>query len=149
LGIINNKKENIMSVILKSEKEISKIYNTLSKNKEVQEFASELDFFNKRNKYAAESKENFIARAVWYGYIANVTAYNVQYQDNQQINFNIRCEDVYESLSDAIDALGSLLYNVSTNDGNVFLMDDWYNVLSKINNKFVVEKEVEIPNWCY
>ena len=149
MGIINNKKENIMSVILKSEKEISKIYNTLSKNKEVQEFASELDFFNKRNKYAAESKENFIARAVWYGYIANVTAYNVQYQDNQQINFNIRCEDVYESLSDAIDALGSLLYNVSTNDGNVFLMDDWYNVLSKINNKFVVEKEVEIPNWCY
>jgi ACT domain-containing protein len=149
LGIINNKKENIMSVILKSEKEISKIYNTLSKNKEVQEFASELDFFKKRNKYAAESKENFIARAVWYGYIANVTAYNVQYQDNQQINFNIECEDVFESLSDAIDALGSLLYNIATNDGNVFLMDDWYNVLSKINNKFVIEKEVEIPNWCY
>jgi len=138
-----------MSVILKSEKEISKIYNTLSKNKEVQEFASELDFFKKRNKYAAESKENFIARAVWYGYIANVTAYNVQYQDNQQINFNIECEDVFESLSDAIDALGSLLYNIATNDGNVFLMDDWYNVLSKINNKFVIEKEVEIPNWCY
>jgi ACT domain-containing protein len=149
LGIINNKKENIMSVILKSEKEISKIYNTLSKNKQVQEFASELDFFKKRNKYAAESKENFIARAVWYGYIANVTAYNVQYQDNQQINFNIECEDVFESLSDAIDALGSLLYNVATNDGNIFLMDDWYNVLSKINNKFVVEEEVEIPNWCY
>lgn len=149
MGIINNKKENIMSVILKSEKEISKIYNTLSKNKEVQEFASELDFFKKRNKYAAESKENFIARAVWYGYIANVTAYNVQYQDNQQINFNIECEDVFESLSDAIDALGSLLYNVATNDGNIFLMDDWYNVLSKINNKFVVEEEVEIPNWCY
>lgn len=149
MGIINNKKENIMSVILKSEKEISKIYNTLSKNKQVQEFASELDFFKKRNKYAAESKENFIARAVWYGYIANVTAYNVQYQDNQQINFNIECEDVFESLSDAIDALGSLLYNVATNDGNIFLMDDWYNVLSKINNKFVVEEEVEIPNWCY
>jgi ACT domain-containing protein len=149
LGIINNKKENIMSVILKSEKEISKIYNTLSKNKQVQEFASELDFFKKRNKYAAESKENFIARAVWYGYIANVTSYNVQYQDNQQINFNIECEDVFESLSDAIDALGSLLYNVATNDGNIFLMDDWYNVLSKINNKFVVEEEVEIPNWCY
>ena len=149
MGIINNKKENIMSVNLKSEKEISKIYNTLSKNKEVQEFASELDFFKKRNKYAAESKENFIARAVWYGYIANVTAYNVQYQENQQINFNIECEDVFESLSDAIDALGSLLYNVATNDGNIFLMDDWYNVLSKINNKFVVEEEVEIPNWCY
>jgi len=28
-------------------------------------------------------------------------------------------------------------------------MDDWYNVLSKINNKFVVEEEVQIPNWCY
>lgn len=149
MGIINNKKENIMSVNLKSEKEISKIFNTLSKNKEVQEFASDLDFFKKRNKYAAESKENFIARAVWYGYIANVTAYNVQYQDNQQINFNIECEDVFESLSEAIDALGSLLYNVATNDGNIFLMDDWYNVLSKINNKFVVEEEVEIPNWCY
>ena len=138
-----------MSVNLKSEKEISKIYNTLSKNKEVQDFASELDFFKKRNKYAAESKENFVARAVWYGYIANVTAYNVQYQDNQQINFNIECEEEFDNLSDAVDALGSLLYNVATNDGNVFLMDDWYNVLSKINNKFVVEKEVEIPNWCY
>lgn len=147
--IINNKKENIMSVNLKSEKEISKIFNTLSKNKEVQEFASELAFFKKRNKYAAESKENFIGRAVWYGYIANVTAYNVQYQDNQQINFNIQGEDVFESLSEAIDALGSLLYNVATNDGNIFLMDDWYNVLSKINNKFVVKEEVEIPNWCY
>lgn len=149
MGIINNKKENIMSVNLKSEKEISKIYNTLSKNKEVQEFASEFDFFKKRNKYAAESKENFVARAVWYGYIANVTAYNVQYQDNQQINFNIECEEEFDNLSDAIDSLGSLLYNVATNDGNVFLMDDWYNVLSKINNKFVVEEEVQIPNWCY
>lgn len=138
-----------MSVILKSEKEISKIYNTLSKNKEVQKFASEFDFFKKRNKYSAESKENFVARAVWYGYIANVTAYNVQYQENQQINFNIECEEEFDNLSDAIDALGSLLYNIATNDGNVFLMDDWYNVLSKINNKFVVEEEVEIPNWCY
>jgi hypothetical protein len=34
-------------------------------------------------------------------------------------------EEKFEIFQDAIQLLGSLLYNVATNDGNIFLMDDW------------------------
>ena len=138
-----------MSVNLFAEQEISKLYNTLSADKNVQEFVSELDFFKKRNKFGAESAEDFIGRAVWYGYIANITAFNVQYRENEQINFNMESDEKFENFQDAIQLLGSLLYNVSTNDGNIFLMDDWYNALTSIEKEFVVEQPIEIPNYCY
>jgi hypothetical protein len=75
-----------MSVALFSKSEIAKLYNTLSLDKNVQKFVTELDFFEKRNKFGSESAKNFIGRAVWYGYIANVNAYNVQYRENEQID---------------------------------------------------------------
>jgi hypothetical protein len=138
-----------MSVALFSKSEIAKLYNTLSLDKNVQKFVTELDFFEKRNKFGSESAENFIGRAVWYGYIANVTAYNVQYRENEQIDFNMESEEKFEIFQDAIQLLGSLLYNVATNDGNIFLMDDWYNVLTSIEKEFVIEQPIEIPNYCY
>lgn len=138
-----------MSVNLFAEQEISKLYNTLSVDKNVQEFVSELDFFKKRNKFGAESAEDFIGRAVWYGYIANIIAFNVQYRENEQINFNMESDETFENFQDAIQLLGSLLYNVATNDGNIFLMDDWYNALTSIEKEFVVEEQIEIPNYCY
>ena len=138
-----------MSVSLFSELEISKLYNTLSTDKNVQEFVSETEFFKIRNKFGAESAEDFIGRAVWYAYIANITAFNVQYKENEQINFNMESDEKFENFQDAIQLLGSLLYNVSTNDGNIFLMDDWYNALTSIEKEFVVEQPIEIPNYCY
>ena len=138
-----------MSVSLFSELEISKLYNTLSTDKNVQEFVSETEFFKKRNKFGAESAEDFIGRAVWYAYIANITAFNVQYKENVQINFNMESNEKFENFQDAIQLLGSLLYNVATNDGNIFLMDSWYDSLVAIEKEFVIEQPVEIPNYCY
>jgi hypothetical protein len=138
-----------MSVNLFSELEISKLYNTLSADKNVQEFVSKTKFFKKRNKFGSESAEDFIGRAVWYGYIANITAYNVQYKENNQINFNMESSKKFKNFQDAIQLLGSLLYNVSTNDGNIFLMDGWYNALTSIEKEFVIEQPIEIPSYCY
>lgn len=138
-----------MSVSLFSELEISKLYNTLSADKNTQEFVSETKFFKKRNKFGSESAEDFIGRAVWYGYIANITAYNVQYKENNQINFNMESSKKFKNFQDAIQLLGSLLYNVSTNDGNIFLMDSWYDSLIGIKKKFVIDNPVKTPNYCY
>ena len=134
-----------MSVDLKSELEIIKLINTLGDSLDVQEFAEKMPFFIERNKYAKESTSTFIARAIWYGYIANITAYNVQYRENNAINFNMEGDDCFDTLSDAIDCLGSLIYNCYTNDGNSFLAKEWMDVLRQIEVEFVEEEEVEIP----
>lgn len=61
-------------------------------------------------------------RNIWYAYISNVTAYNLQYIKNEQIDFKgwEVNEDKYDNINEAIDALGGLLYNAYTNAGNYF-----------------------------
>lgn len=122
-----------MSVCLLSENELTVVSNTLTTNTRVQELVSKTQFFADRNKYAKESEETFIARAIWYGYIANITAYNVQYQENNPINFKIEETEEKVELKEAISILGSLVYNCYTNDGNSFLAKEWMDVLEMIN----------------
>lgn len=140
-----------MSVSLFSDQEIIKVCNTLAQQPLVQDF---IQTTNEYKDYSSKSfgdvkPEDFIARAVWYGYIANVTAYNVQYQENEPINFQLEGEEDFDTLGEAIDSLSSLIYNSFTNDGNSFLQDAWMNVLVQIKDKFYEEKEVEMPSWCY
>lgn len=126
-----------MSVSLLSEKELSELSYTLTTNKDVQEFVKTLPFFAKRNEgYLKESAEDFIGRAIWYGYIANVTAYNVQYRENQPIDFEMEETEEGIDLSDAIDSLSHLHYNIFTNDGNSFLMAEWEQVIAEIKEEF-------------
>ena len=137
-----------MSVSLFSDQEIVKTLNTLSQQPLVQDFIILTDEYKayKEKSFSNVKAEDFIARAVWYGYIANVTAYNVQYQENEPINFELDGEEDFDTLKEAIDSLSSLIYNCFTNDGNSFLQDAWMNVLVQIRDKFYEEEAVEIPS---
>lgn len=140
-----------MSVNLLSDQEIIKISNTLAKQPLVQDFiltTKEYKDYN-ANGFSITSAEDFIARSVWYGYIANTTAYNVQYQENAEINFKLEGDEDYDTLGEGLCKLDSLIYNCFTNDGNSFLQDKWMNVLTGIRDKFYIEEAVEMPSWTY
>lgn len=88
------------------------------------------------------SKNETESRAIWYGYVANLTAYNLQYRENIPIDYETEdiltdTEDYYyiKDKKDAYDALCSLLYNIYTNDGNCFLEDRWVKVLNDIKDR--------------
>ena len=71
-------------------------------------------------------------RAIWYGYVANVTCYNVQYKENVELDFQF---DKFLSKNDSrrqYMSLSSLLYNVYTNDGNCFLQQKWIDIIQGI-----------------
>ncbi len=82
-----------------------------------------------------EAQNTLEERAIWYGYIANITAYNVQYQENIQIDF----ED--ETLAEDMEyrTVGGLLYNCYTNAGNCFLANEWIKILEQIAERTKVE----------
>lgn len=138
-----------MSVQLFTENEISKLTNTLTANENILSFVETTEIFQSRKKYSFEDARETLGRAIWYGYVANRTAYNLQYQRNEQIDFDYESDDHFENSNDAIYSLGSLLYNITTNDGNVFLADEWVNLLKLVQKKFYVEREVENPSYTY
>ncbi len=138
-----------MSVNLFTEKEITKITNTLTANERVLNFVATTDVFKDRAKYSYEDARQTLARAIWYAYVANRTAYNLQYQENEIIDYEFESDDHFKNINDAIYSLGSLIYNISTNDGNVFLSDKWVNLLVAIEKNFYVEREVEYPSYTH
>lgn len=139
-----------MSVALITEKELNQMTNTLTSNKEILNFVETTEIFEKRSKFSYEDSKETLARALWYGYVANRTAFNLQYQENELINYNMEdSDDQYETLQDGLGRLGFLLYNIATNDGNVFLSDEWSNLLRKVYDKFRVEETQDVPNYIY
>ena len=97
------------------------------------------------NKLATNDTES---RAIWYGYVANLTAYNLQYRENIPIDYETEdlltdTEDYYyiKDEKDGYDALCSLLYNIYTNDGNCFLEDRWVKVLNDIKDRLKPKHE--------
>lgn len=141
-----------MSVQIFNTEEAQKIGNTISKDPRVQEFIETTKEFQdySAGSFSKVSPEDFIARAVWYAYIANTTAYNVQYQENARIVFDFVTNADFDFLHEAISSLGSLLYNCYTNDGNCFLQDKWMNVVEGIYKKFESEiPEPEMPSYVY
>lgn len=87
-------------------------------------------------KQAAKIAESFegedLQRSIWYAYISNVTAYNVNYRENTPIDFKgwEENEDKFNDANKAIDELASLLYNAYTNAGNSFAPDGTLETLS-------------------
>ena len=144
-----NLKTNIMSVCLLSELEIAKITNTLTANEDVLEFVKSTELSKERSKYSYEDPSLTLARAVWYGYIANITAYNLQYQRNEQINYDLESDEYFKCFQEGINTLRSVNYNIATNDGNIFLEDRWSKLLRDIAKKFYVEQDVEHPSYIY
>jgi hypothetical protein len=66
-------------------------------------------------------------RAIWYAYVSNVTAYNLQYQQYEQIDFQTN-----EFSNIGMGTLGGLHYNIATNDGNTFMQHKWYKIFKEI-----------------
>ena len=99
-----------MSVALITEKELNQMTNTLTSNEEILNFVETTEIFEKRSKFSYEDSRETLARAVWYGYVANRTAFNLQYQENELINYNIEdSDDQYETLQDGLGRLGFAL----------------------------------------
>ena len=141
-----------MSVQIFSIEETQKIGNTISKDPRVQEYVETTKEFQNysANSFGEVKPEDFIARAVWYAYIANTTAYNVQYQENEKIDFDFVTNADLDFLHEGISSLGSLIYNCYTNDGNCFLQDKWMDVLGAIYKEFENEiPEPEMPSYVY
>ena len=138
-----------MSVFILDSQEIIKISNTLSQQPLVQDFVKKLDFFKQRNEGLTETPENFIGRAVWYACIANVTAFNVQYKENEPIDFDMDGDEDFDTLGEAVDSLRSLLYNCYTNDGNSFLSGDWMEALEAIKKEFKDVMDMQYANYHF
>ena len=69
-------------------------------------------------------------RAIWYGHVANITAYNLQYEENLTPDYDFDTFASKEDLSgDLVGELSSLMYNIYTNDGNCFLQQKWIDLL--------------------
>jgi hypothetical protein len=92
--------------------------------------------YNKQeiNKLINEQTNKDDQRAIWYAYIANVTAFNVQYCENEKIDF----EDETINYKSSIN-INSLIYNCYTNAGNCFLEDKWMKRLNKLLKNQKVE----------
>tara|TARA_R110001606_G_scaffold87940_2_gene198095 strand:+ start:488 stop:904 length:417 start_codon:yes stop_codon:yes gene_type:complete len=138
-----------MSVFILDSQEIIKVSNTLSQQPLVQDFVKKLDFFKQRNEGLTETPETFIGRAVWYACIANVTAFNVQYKENEPIDFDMDGDEDFDTLGEAVDSLRSLLYNCYTNDGNSFLSGDWMEALEAIKKEFKDVMDMQYANYHF
>lgn len=69
-------------------------------------------------------------RAIWYAYVSNVVAYNLQYQENAEIDFTA---EKYENIDE--HTLFALHYNMFTNNGNHFMQEKWFNIFMSIYNR--------------
>ena len=83
-----------------------------------------------------ESEET--QRNIWYAYISNVTSYNVQYRENQPIDYKgwEETEEKYDNINEAIDELSHLLYNAYTNAGNYFCPEHSLDGLIKMTKEY-------------
>jgi hypothetical protein len=66
-------------------------------------------------------------RAIWYAYVSNVNAYNIQYKENAKLEFDM---NIYENISSM--TLGMLHYNIYTNDGNHFMQEKLFKIFCNI-----------------
>tara|TARA_R100000152_G_C6752341_1_gene176040 strand:+ start:213 stop:608 length:396 start_codon:yes stop_codon:yes gene_type:complete len=114
-----------MSVMLYSKKSISKIVIDLTNNDLVINEVKNLKHYNERCNGWYESPEDYIGRMIWYMYVGNITAYNLQYRENQQIDFKEYDVKLDEDIEESLNKLGGLLYNCYTNDGNFFVDKSW------------------------
>lgn len=123
-----------MSVILKSYTEINSIYNALSGDDEFVDFIQKTPI-GKPGQGAYPPGLDSFGRLMWYLYVANGTAYSLQYQEEVQIFSKEVAADKYKPMAfdDAAAGYASLIYNIFTNDGNYFLGEPWYSYAEKIN----------------
>lgn len=86
-----------------------------------------------------ETPQDFIGRCLWYSWVANKTAYELQYRENIDIPWSDSdCNKKVLDWEEQLSLLSSLQYNIYTNDGNYFLADIWVKGLQTITR--IIEK---------
>lgn len=87
-----------------------------------------------------EVLEGVVSRLMWYVWIANKTAYALQYQDEPDF-FGDFTEAAWDRESggylESLELwreLRSIQYNLATNDGHTFLAEPWQELLDRIMN---------------
>ena len=132
-----------MSVMLYDLDTVSKIEKGLASQK-VFDAIKDSDHYIIRNADAwmNDTPSDYLGRMLWYMYVANRTAYNLQYKENEKIEFAhtltsfLEEEDIEVDFKWAIDTLGSLNYNCHTNEGNYFIADGWLDTAEKLLKLF-------------
>jgi|TARA_R110000737_G_C14596101_1_gene488338 hypothetical protein len=85
-------------------------------------------------------------RAIWYAYVGNITCYNLQYEENVEIDFDWKSQvDFIMDKHIALSELKSLRYNIYTNDGNCFVQQKWIDLMEGVINRFE-DKKTEALN---
>lgn len=126
-----------MSVIAFEWNEIIGVGDELVKIRAIREIAVNSPYFIEHNsrdmppeyKYNAE---DFIGRLIWYMYVANRVAYTVSYKDNADIFPANEDNPTQYNEQEALDKFSSLMYNIYTQGGQVFLSEEWLSVAQEI-----------------
>lgn len=141
-----------MSVLLKNYEDVNKLglkicreINTSVGETHWEITLKETKMYKSLTEYGPKvSTGEFVRRALWYSWVANKVAYEVQYRENLTIDYDKDHTDIYnDDMSDeeAYNVVGSLRYNIYTNAGNCFLQDDWVEVLDLIYKYFKMVDE--------
>lgn len=137
-----------MSVIRFTEKEIDGIEGMvkfqIEHNSSIKSAVIHSDIYAKKylweiqiNKIADENKiiNEVIGRLFWYLWIANKTAYALQYEDEPGFFIDTKGSKVLPvsgTLKLLRDKIGSLNYNLFTNDGHYFVAEEWYQLFEAV-----------------
>ena len=123
-----------MSVNLYNYTFINSVYHGLSGDDDFMEFIQNTPIGKPGQGAYAPGLDSF-GRVLWYLYVANVTAYSLQYQEQTPIFTKEVAADKYKPMAfdEAAAGYGSLMYNIFTNDGNYFLGEPWYSYAEAID----------------
>tara|TARA_R100001530_G_scaffold136314_2_gene116374 strand:+ start:728 stop:1201 length:474 start_codon:yes stop_codon:yes gene_type:complete len=135
-----------MSVIKYKRKKYLRLARVCKNNPEIVEVFKSLPHYIHYSRGWLEglSVMQYIDRMFWFLYVANRTAYNVQYQDNAPINYETKLplpigELSYEELE---EELSSIDYNTFTNSGGYFIDEGYIDSLHLLRNFLCKEYKV-------
>lgn len=115
---------------------ISNLIKNIEHDQDLETHLPKCDSFKSRtkNNVYVETPNTFISRCLWYSWVANKTAYELQYRQNTDIPWDHDEDEVMTAIDyeEQLSLLSSLQYNIYTNDGNCFIADVWKNGLFDI-----------------
>jgi len=151
-----------MSVIKFAEKEINEIEGMvkfqIESNTSIKGIVIHSDIYAKKYQWERPISKGFvdedklinevIGRLFWYLWIANKTAFALQYEEEPGFFVNATESKVSPkscTLKQLREKIGSLSYNLFTNDGHYFVSEEWYelfeDIIAGINSQIVYALE--------
>lgn len=127
-----------MSVILYEYKEFEGVADALVKIPELEQVVMNNSYVIEYNSQQMPENmkykfDSVVGRLLWYMYVANNVAYNLQYQQNEDI-FTPEEDAENYTKEEAMNKFNSFMYNIYTNNGTVFLGSDWLNLANDIKS---------------